>query len=306
MRKFMESEQPQLVIAVDFPGFNLRLCKEAKRAGAAVMYYIAPQAWAWGRGRLKLMASVIDRLVVVFPFEVAFFRAAGIDAEFVGHPLLESVSISGEKRDAKQRLGIDSDRRLVALLPGSRVQEVRRLLPAMLEAALLLRQTYPVRIAIAAADSISDREIERAIAGSSGGRLASGWARVFRGVTSELLHASDVAVIASGSATLEAAIVGTPMVIVYRVSPASWAIARRIVSIDSIGLVNIVAGKKIVSEYLQDAVDPVRISGEMKELLCDDAKRSELIVQLRRVRDSLGEPGASEKAAAIALSMIGA
>lgn len=333
MRRFLQQERPQVVIAVDFPGFNLRLCREAKRAGARVMYYIAPQAWAWGKGRLKLMASVIDRLAVVFPFEVAFFRAGGINTEFVGHPLLESVSVGGEKGEVRKRLGFKPDSRVVALLPGSRLQEVRRLLPSMLEAARLLRKQCEVEIAIGAAESVSREEIDGLVRACSwpvtvsvrpdGQRLANAVGRtgdprragartesqvgprVLRGVTSELLYASEAAIVASGSATLEAAILGTPMVIVYRVSPISWAIARRIVSIDTIGLVNIVAGKKIVSEYLQGAIDPAKISEELKELVFNDQKRSELTARLRQVRDSLGEPGASQRAASIALGMVG-
>ena len=317
MKRILQQEQPQLVIAVDFPGFNLRLCREAKRAGARVMYYIAPQAWAWGRGRLKLMASVIDRLAVVFPFEVAFFRAAGIDTEFVGHPLLESVGVKEDKAAVRRRLGIAPEGRVVALLPGSRLQEVRRLLPSMLEVGRLLRGEYGVEVAVGAADSVPSEAVDGAVRACSRpaglrppGRGRSGAEtpfepRVFRGVTSDLLAASDAALIASGSATLEAAIVGTPMVIVYRVSPVSWAIAKRIVSIDTIGLVNIVAGEKIVSEYLQDAIDPHRIAEELRELVFDDRKRSDVSSRLARVRSSLGEPGASAKAAAMALGMVG-
>ncbi len=317
MKRILQQEQPQLVIAVDFPGFNLRLCREAKGAGARVMYYIAPQAWAWGRGRLKLMASVIDRLAVVFPFEVAFFRAAGIDTEFVGHPLLESVGVKEDKAAVRRRLGIAPESRVVALLPGSRLQEVRRLLPSMLEVGRLLRSEYGVEVAVGAADSVPSEAVDGAVRACSrpaglrprgtgrSGAETPFEPRVFRGVTSDLLAASDAALIASGSATLEAAIVGTPMVIVYRVSPVSWAIAKRIVSIDTIGLVNIVAGEKIVSEYLQDAIDARKIAEELRELVFDDRKRSDVSSRLARVRSSLGEPGASAKAASMALGMVG-
>ena len=317
LKRVLQQERPQLVIAVDFPGFNLRLCGEAKRAGCRVMYYIAPQAWAWGRGRLKMMASVIDKLAVVFPFEAGFFRAAGIDTEFVGHPLLESVEVKDEKAAVRDRLGVAPQSRLVALLPGSRLQEVRRLLPSMLEAARILREGCGVEVAVGAADSVPRAEIDGIVRAEArrAARRPTGPVknvagavfepRVFRGVTSDLLGAADAAVIASGSATLEAAIVGTPMVIVYRVSPVSWAIAKRIVSIDTIGLVNIVAGEKIVSEYLQDAIDPAKISEELKELVFDERKRSELGARLARVREALGEPGASRKAASIALGMVG-
>lgn len=298
LKRFMQHEQPQLVIAIDFPGFNLRVCKEAKSLGISVLYYIAPQIWAWGRNRINLMARVVDRVAVVFPFELDIYRERGLDVGFVGHPLLESVSVSGEKRILRRKLGLSAELPVVALLPGSRVHEVRRLLPRMLESALLVAQKRRVELAIGAASSVPASEFERIIK-----RLCVP-VLVLRGVSSELLYVSDAAVIASGSATLEAAIVGTPMVIVYRVSPLSWLIARKLVALDYIGMVNIVAGEKIVSEYLQDEIDPRKISDELEELIFNEQRRSEVIAHLQSVRESLGGPGASEKVAAMALSML--
>ncbi|UCF78148.1 MAG: lipid-A-disaccharide synthase [Candidatus Eiseniibacteriota bacterium] len=298
LKKLMKHERPQLLIAVDFPGFNLRLCRYAKRLGIPVMYYIAPQVWAWGQGRVKFMASNIDRIAVVFPFEVDFFRGHGLEVEFVGHPLLESVRVEGEKAEVRRRLGLSSELPVVALLPGSRRQEVRRLLPSMLAAGVKLSEKRSVELAVCAADGALSSEIKKMIA-----KLDLP-VRVLEGRSSELLYVSSAAVIASGSATLEAAILGTPMVIVYRVSPLSWAIARRLVAIDTIGLVNIVAGKKIVSEYLQNDIDPSRISEELGELVFDEEKRRELIASLALVESSLGRPGASQRAAALALSML--
>ncbi len=298
MRRVMEQERPQLVIAVDFPGFNLRMCKHAKQLGLSVMYYIAPQLWAWGRRRLKLMESYVDKIAVVFPFEVDFYRRHGLDAEFVGHPLLESVRIEKERSELKRELGLSIERPVVALLPGSRMQEVRRLLPGMLEAAGLLSRKSGVDVAVGAVDGALAEEIRKRTA------AAGPAVHVLEGKSSELLYVSDAAVVASGSATLEAAITGTPMIIVYRVSPLSWAIARRVVEIDTIGLVNIVAGKKIVSEYLQNDIDPVKISDELSELLFDEQRRRELIAELNLVEDSLGRPGASRRAASLALSML--
>ena len=298
LKRFMQRGKPQLIIAIDFPGFNLRLCKEAKKLGIPVLYYIAPQIWAWGKNRVNLMARVVDRIAVVFPFEVDIYRECGLNAEFVGHPLLESVSVTEEKGILRGKLGLSADLPLVALLPGSRVHEVRRLLPCMLESALVLTQKRQVEVAIGAASSVPTGEFERI---SRRFRLP---VHVHRGVSSELLYVSDAAIIASGSATLEAAIAGTPMVIVYRVSPLSWAIARRLVALDYIGMVNIVAGKKIVSEYLQNGIEPRKISDELEELIFDERKRSELIASLKSVKESLGDRGASEKVAAIALSML--
>jgi len=298
LRRFMQHQRPELVIAIDFPGFNLRLCKEAKRLGISVLYYIAPQVWAWGKNRIDLMARVVDRVAVVFPFELDIYKKRGLDASFVGHPLLESVCVTGEKGVVRRKLGLSGNVPVVALLPGSRVHEVRRLLPRMLESALFLTQQRRVELAIGAADSVPAEEFERIT------KRFSLPLHVLRGVSSELLSVSDAAVVASGSATLEAAIVGVPMVIVYRVSPLSWFIARRLVALDCVGMVNIVAGQKVVSEYLQNKIEPLRIAGEIEELIFDEQKRSTMIAQLAAVREALGGPGASEKVAAIALSML--
>ncbi|MCX5800686.1 MAG: lipid-A-disaccharide synthase [Candidatus Eisenbacteria bacterium] len=298
LKRFMQHEQPQLVIAIDFPGFNLRLCKEAKKLGISVLYYIAPQIWAWGKNRINLMAKVVDKVAVVFPFELDIYRKRGLDASFVGHPLLEAVSVGGDKGVVRRRLGLPTGLPLVALLPGSRIHEVRRLLPRMLESADLLAQRTRITLAVGAASSVPGSEFERM---TRGFRLP---VRVLRGVTSELLYVSDVAVVASGSATLEAAIVGTPMVILYGVSPVSWFIARKLVALDYVGMVNIVAGRKIVSEYLQNEIEPGKISTELHELIFNERKRSDLIARLASVRDSLGGSGASEKVAAIALGML--
>jgi lipid-A-disaccharide synthase len=298
LKRFMQHTKPQLIIAIDFPGFNLRLCKEAKRLGIPVLYYIAPQIWAWGKSRINLMARVVDRIAVVFPFEVDIYRERGLDAEFVGHPLLESVSVSGEKEVLRGKLGLPANLPLVALLPGSRVHEVRRLLPCMLESALVLAQKRRVELAVGAASSVPASEFERIT------RRFCLPVHVLRGVSSELLYVSDAAIIASGSATLEAAIVGTPMVIVYRVSPLSWIIARKLVALDYVGMVNIVAGKKIISEYLQNEIEPRKISDELEELIFDERRRSELVARLKSVKESLGGRGASERVAAMALGML--
>lgn len=298
LKRFMQDEQPKLVIAIDFPGFNLRLCGEAKKLGIPVLYYIAPQIWAWGRKRINLMARVVNRVAVVFPFEPVIYRERGIDASFVGHPLLESISVKGEKSAAKEKLGLSGEGSLVALLPGSRLHEVRRLLPGMLEAALILSRRKSVRVAVSAATSVPMVEFEKIT------KRFSLPVSILRGVNSELLYVSDAAIVASGTATLEAAIIGTPMVIVYRVSPLSWFIARRIVAVDYVGMVNIVAGRKIASEYLQNEIKPRKISEELEELIFNSQERAKIIESLAEVKTALGSPGASKRVAAIALSML--
>ncbi|MFH0777265.1 MAG: lipid-A-disaccharide synthase [Candidatus Eisenbacteria bacterium] len=298
MKVFIERHQPQLVIAVDFPGFNLRLSRLAKGMGVPVLYYIAPQVWAWGRSRLPAMSSIVDKVAVVFPFEVELFRAHGIDVEFVGHPLLESLPMTEEKEEVRRGLGLSGSAPLLALLPGSRAQEVERLLPSMLEAARLLAGSRRVQIAVSAAETLP-RTLFVEVLGRQPMPV-----HLVEGQGARLLYVSDAALVASGSATLEAAVLGTPLVIVYRVSPVSWFIAKRLVKLDSIGLVNIVAGKRIVSEYLQGAIDPVRISAELGELIFDSERRNRIIGELRAVAGSLGTPGASERVAASALAML--
>jgi len=299
LKQFMQCQQPQLLITIDFPGFNLRLCGEARKLGIPVLYYITPQIWAWGKNRINLMARSVNKVAVVFPFEPEIYRQRGIEVSFVGHPLLESVRVSGEKGAVKEKLGLPGDLPVLALLPGSRVHEVRRLLPDMLKTALILAQRRKIAVAVSAAPSVPEEEFDRITARFS---LP---VSILRGVNSELLYSSNAAIVASGSATLEAAILGTPMVIVYRVSPLSWFIAGRIVSIDHVGMVNIVAGRKIVPEYLQGGIAPERISVELEEMIFDEERRKVIVSNLAGVKAALGSPGASKKVAAIALGMVG-
>lgn len=298
------------VVFIDNPGLNLRLARAAKRAGHRVVYYIAPQVWAWNPRRLNLIARVVDRMLVILPFEEALFREAGVRCDFVGHPLLDVMAPSYDRTELRKRFGLDAARPVIGLLPGSREREVRALLPAMLEAAAVLAREHPgLGVLVAQAASISTALLEDLTAGS-GVPL-----RIVRDQASEVMAASDLLLVASGTATLQAAIVGTPMVLAYRASWLSYWLAQGLIRahrtglvarLGCIGLVNIVAGRRLVPELLQSEATAARLAGEAGRLLGDPAAAEAMRAVLREVRASLGAPGASRRAAALVLEACGA
>ena len=294
----VKEKKPDLVVLIDYPGFNLRFAKAVKALGLKTFYYIAPQVWAWRQGRAKNMARFIDTLAVIFPFEVPFFTRHGIITHFVGHPLVEGLQVRQEIEPFMSGLGLDPKQPLVALLPGSRMQEVQSLLPVMVEAAGLVRQEHPqVQFAVSRAATISSALLEQHTA-------AQPWLKVVDNATYDLLNAATAGLVASGTATLEAACFGLPFAVVYKVSPLSFAIGKRLVKIPHIGLVNVVAGKKIVNEYLQEAADATALKQELVRLLFDKTSRQSIHEELTQVRNSLGEAGASARTARLVLDMV--
>jgi lipid-A-disaccharide synthase len=294
----VREQKPDLVVLIDYPGFNLRFAKAVKALGVKTFYYIAPQVWAWRQGRAAKMARFIDRLAVIFPFEVPFFSRHGISTHFVGHPLVEGLQFEKDVEPFMNGLGLDPARPLVALLPGSRMQEVQSLLPVMVEAASLVKEQYPyIQFAVSRAATISRQIIE-------GHTAAQPWIKIVDNATYDLLHAASAGLVASGTATLETACFGVPFAIVYKVSPASFAIGKRLVKIPHIGLVNVVAGKKIVNEYLQKAANAATLKEELLRLLFDVKARHSIRHELAKVKNSLGEPGASERTARLVLEMV--
>ncbi|MBN2564928.1 MAG: lipid-A-disaccharide synthase, partial [Candidatus Eisenbacteria bacterium] len=269
----------RLAILVDYPGFNLALARKLGRAGISVLYYISPQVWAWGEGRVRKMARRADRVAVVFPFEETFYRERGVEAEFVGHPLLEELALASEpapavERPGRERPGAQSDHGdgtpVLGLFPGSRRQEIERLLPRMLDAADTLRRDIPglsVRLGRAAG-------VGAALLRESGDPVGRGVDIVEPEGVHELMRISTSLLISSGTATLEAACFDTPMVIVYRLSTLSYMIGRALVKIPDIGLVNVVAGERIVPELVQGAATARRMADEVRPFLTDSALRS--------------------------------
>lgn len=286
----LQVRRPDVVVLIDYPGFNLRFARAAKSRGIPVLYYISPQVWAWHKGRVKTMRGLVDRMEVVFPFEVEIYRKAGIDVEFVGHPLVERISVRCTREDFFRRHGLAPERRLLALLPGSRRQEIERIFPVMLSASAALQRGRDLQTAIGVAPNLG-REIlaPQMPTGTKATLVENG--------TYELMAYADAAIVTSGTATLEAGWFGTPMAVVYRTSALTFLIGRLLVDVPYIGLVNIVAGRKIVPEFVQGAMTPQALEREVGRMLDDEEYASSIRRDLSVIRKKLGGPGASERVA---------
>ncbi len=288
--------RPDAVVLVDYPGFNLRLGPELKRRGARVFYYIAPQVWAWHPERAAEMARWVDRLAVVFPFEESIFRYAGVATTFVGHPLLDDLAPEIPEAELRHELGLDASARILGLLPGSRTGELRALARPLLEAAQIVRRQFPdVVPVLAQAHAVS-------LEGVPAGLLEG--IRVVRERTRSIQSFSICCVVASGTATLETALFGTPLVIVYRVGWLNHAIAKRVIRLPHIGLPNIVAGREVAPELLQNALTPESIARLVCTWLADPSQLEARRAELRVVRERLGGPGASARAAAALAELV--
>jgi len=299
MIRLLRQRPPDLLMLVDFPDFNLLLARRAYRLGIPVLYFIGPQVWAWRTGRIRSIARYVRRLLVIFPFEEAFYRRRGVEALYVGHPLLDRLSPSPSRHEARRRLELEQTATVVGLLPGSRMGELAKHLPLLLRATRQLLITKPdLRVIVAAAEGLPLDLI-----GSSLKQEASS-ARVVQGRTHEVMAASDLILVASGTATLEAAIIGTPMVIVYRLAFVSWLVGRLLIRVPYIGMVNLVAGKGIVPELIQFEATPDRIAEEARRLLESPDRRRAMQEQLHEVRDRLGPPGAVSRAADAILELL--
>ncbi len=296
LTRILRTHPPDLLVLIDFPEFNLRLAKVAKHVNVPVFYYISPQVWAWRRKRVYTIAKWVDLLAAVFPFEPDFYSAHGCSVEFVGHPLVGRVRPSRSRDDTLRLYHLNPVRKTIALLPGSRTQEVRYLLPPLLQAATVLGERYQFILAVA---STLDRDhIETTV------RAHSAAIRVVQGDTYNITHAADLAVVASGTATLEVALLERPMVIVYRLAPLTYALARLFVRVPFIGMPNLIAERQVVPELIQSAVTPERIATEAQRLLTDARAYSVAQEGLREVRTRLGEPGAAARAADLVFNLL--
>jgi lipid-A-disaccharide synthase len=297
IRRVLKAEAWDLVVLIDNPGLNFHFARVAKAAGRRVLYYIAPQVWAWRPGRMKWIQRRVDHVVVILPFEAELYRRAGVRCTFVGHPLLDSVAPHYNRAKLRGGIGLDESARVVGLLPGSRVSEVEMLLPVLLKAAAQLVVAEPgTQFILAQASSIHDNLIQALLQHSPVP------VRVVHDQASEVMALSDVLFIASGTATLQAAVVGTPMVLLYKTSPLTYRLARWLINVKWIGLVNLVAGRSVVPELIQDEATAERLCQEVLHLLRDPSAYNDMKEGLRQVRQSLGEPGASRRAAQVALS----
>jgi len=297
--KRLREEAPRALVVIDFPDFNLQLARQARQAGIPVLYFIPPQLWAWRRGRMRQMARRVSRVLAVLPFERELYESAGVPVEFVGHPLLDVLPLDLSRDEARRRLGLDPSEVVVGLLPGSRREEVARLLPAMMGAARRLASADARRFLLALAPTVDRAAVARHL-GTPGTDRAPR-VDLVQGRTYEVMAAADVHIIASGTATLEAALLGVPMVLCYRVSRITEGVVRMLVRVPWAGLPNIIAGRAIVPEILQDEISPERLAAEVSKLLEDPLAGTAQRAAFKDLRASLGEPGVARRAAAAVL-----
>jgi lipid-A-disaccharide synthase len=298
IKKLLNSLKPDLLILIDFPDFNLHVAATAKKLGIPVLYYISPQIWAWRRGRVKRIGRLVDRMAVILPFEEQFYTENHVAATFVGHPLLDSPLPAANQILSSGGQGPVT----IGLMPGSRDSEISRHLPVMLDTAHILKDRLKhAGFIISHAPSVARQQIEMIVAEHAGWMdieiISEGVETVF--------ERSDLLVAASGTVTLQAAIHGTPMVIIYKVSPLSFLLGRALVRVPHIGLVNLVAGRELVPELVQNAASAQNIASTVENMLADRHHLNQLKQQLFELRDVLGGGGASEKVAEMALDMMG-
>jgi lipid-A-disaccharide synthase len=292
----LRDEPPHALVLIDFPEFNLSLARHARRAGVPVLYFIPPQLWAWRRGRIRQMARRVSRVLAVLPFEGELYERAGLPVEFVGHPLLDVLPLDLGREEARRRLGLDPSEAVVGLLPGSRREEVARLLPAMLVATRRLASAGAARRVVLGLAPTVDRAVVEAFSRQADGAAAPR-VDVLEGRTYEVMAAADVLLVASGTATLEAALLGAPMVVCYRVSRVTEAFVRLLVRVPWASLPNILAGRPIVPEILQDEVSGERLATEALRLLEDPLAATAQRAAFKDLRARLGEPGVARRAA---------
>ena len=298
LRREIYERPPDLVVLIDFPEFNLALAAVAKRRGVPVFYYVSPQVWAWRRGRVRKILRRIDRLAALFPFEPAVY---GNDPRvvFVGHPLLDRVRATATREETLVRHGLDPAKRLVALLPGSRRHELESLLPEMAAAVERLVRRHAIQAAVSLAPTLS-RDLAEPLVSGRAVALP-----LIEGDTYNLVSASDLVLVASGTATLEVALLERPMIIMYRSSPLTFFIAKRLVDVPWIGMPNLIAGRAVVPELLQQDANASRIETEAHAILSDPDLARRIEADLAAVHAALGERGAAERAADLALGLLG-
>lgn len=288
-------KRPDVVVLIDYPGFNLRFARIAKRHGVKVVYYISPQVWAWRKSRIKKMRGTVDKMLVVFPFEQQMYEEEGVEAEFVGHPLVEVLHAQLDRPNFFKRYDLDPQKRLLGLVPGSRLQEIEHIFPVMLAAARRLADQLDLEVAVAVAPTL-DEQYFRTMYNVDGIRL-------LKNATYDLMDHADLAIVTSGTATLETACLETPMIVVYKTSWLTYLIGRLLVRVKNIGLVNIVAGKQIVPEFIQHRVTVNNLVKEAMAILEDEGRQRAMKADLSQLRNLLGASGASRRVAERILQM---
>jgi lipid-A-disaccharide synthase len=299
MVSVIEAKRPDVAILIDYPGFNLRFAKKVKSLGIPVVYYISPQVWAWGGNRVKKMQALIDKMIVVFPFEKQIYDKFNIDCEFVGHPFLEVARPVLSLEDFQRKFDIRKNEVVVGLLPGSRWQEVEKILPIMLDSCQLLKaRIKDVKLLLGLASTIKKERIESLLT------QANSQVMIVENLTYDLMKHADLLLIASGSATLECAILGTPFLVLYKTGFWNYVVAKSLINIPNIALANVVAGKRIIPEFIQKKAIPAHIAEEMYEILINKNRYKAIQNELAKVKEKMGEEGASKKAAQIIVRMM--
>ncbi|MEE9910663.1 MAG: lipid-A-disaccharide synthase [Deltaproteobacteria bacterium] len=300
IRKSMDQLKPNLVILIDFPDFNLNIvARAAKKRNIRIFYYISPQVWAWREGRVRQIKRLVNKMAVILPFEVDFYAKHGFAVDYVGHPLRDTVKSELTRSGARLHFGLSEKQTTIGLLPGSRTAEITRLLPEMMKAAQIISLNIPdAQYILPLADTVEDKNVAAIIA-------ASGIpVKMVRGRTYDVLACCDLAIVTSGTATLETGLMGVPMVIIYKMSLFSALIGKLFINPKYIGLVNIIAGKTVAPELVQLAATGPRIASEALAILLNEDKQQEISRELNNIRQKLGEPGAARRAAQIACEMI--
>lgn len=300
MQQLAREERPDLLICVDYKEFNFHLAKAAKSAGIKVLFYVSPQVWAWRPGRVKKYGKAVDHMAVIFPFEVPFYQTHHIPVTYVGHPLAGKVKPSGSRAEALRAFGLEGGGPVIGLLPGSRRNEIKRLLPAMLVAVERLAKRYPnARFVLSQAQSVEDTWLEDSL------QRCPVEINTVKGRQYDVLQCCDAVIVVSGTATLEVALSGVPMVIIYKVAPITYLLGRWLIKVPCIGLPNILAGRTIVRELIQQQANPSNIAGEIARLLDDGDYAERMREELRHVTELLGSGGGSARLARLAAELLG-
>jgi len=287
-------QMPDVLVLIDYPDFNIALAKKAKSVGIPILYYVSPQVWAWRRGRVKKIASLVNKIAVLFPFEVDIYKNTGLLVEFVGHPITETININETKEELKRKLGFDHQRKVIALLPGSRHSEIK------------FHQQLIKGIAERIHDEFPDIQIVIPLVSGTGlkGDIPA-YVKVIYDRTTEAIACSDAAVVASGTATLETALLGIPMVVFYKLSALTFLVARLLIKVKFISLVNILSGRKVVEEFIQDDATPEKIYPELRRIMIDPAYRETMISDLQKIKDIMGGKNPSRQVALMVGNLAG-
>ena len=303
LRKALTTRRPDLLLIVDFPDFNLKLAETAKAVGIPVLFYISPKVWAWRAGRVPRIGSLVSHMAVLFPFEVDIYQQAGIPVTYVGNPVVQDAVSQYTRDEACNHLGLQARNPIIAILPGSRKSEIKRHLPAMCSTInQLTRQIPDLQVILPVAPTLEFDYINHMLGDTFVESLGRSLVLTEKD-SRDVLRAADVAFVASGTATLETALIGTPMIVVYIISGLNYAIVKHLIKIPDVSLVNIVAGKRIVPEYIQHAAQPELMANDLKSLLEDSNRRETMIADMVAVKHAMGDSHASKRVASLIQQM---